>query len=54
MNESKMLRLAVDTQSLLQTRIRSLAVEMPIRASWALVKLIETELLSQVRSKVAW
>ena len=48
-----MSRLAVDTRSLLQTRIRSLAVEMLIRASWASVKQIETELLSQVRSKVA-
>ena len=53
MNESKMLRLVVDTQSLLQTRIRSLVVETPTRDNLALVKQIETELSSQVRSKVA-
>ena len=55
MNESKMSRPAADTQSLLQTRIRSLAVETQIRASWASVNKTETELLSQVRSRaVSW
>ena len=55
MNESKMSRPAADTQSLLQTRIRYLAVETQIRASSASVNKTETELLSQVRSRaVSW